>query len=109
MPDIYFRGGNIDYIRPNINDIFIVHKPDYSVVEKIDLLPWYQSYDKYDGMRIIITREGIDRGNTVHGAYWSGIFENVDKLLFECFDVNWLEKIDNYSDLDESTVNLFDF
>lgn len=108
MPDIFFRGGNRDYIRPNIDDIFIVHKPDYSVVEKIDLLPWYSSYDKYDGMRLRITGERIDRGNTVHGVYWNSIFENGDKLLLECFDVNWLEKVEEYEELCDTQVNFFD-
>lgn len=106
MADIFFRGGNRDYIRPEIDDIFILHKPDYNVIDKIDLLTWYHSYDKYDGMRLRITREGRDPGNTVHGVYWSGVFENGDKALFECFDINWFEKVHDYDELDDAQLNI---
>lgn len=108
MAYIFFRGGNRDYIRPEIDDIFILHKPDYNIVEKIEVLPWFSSYDKYDGMRLKITRERKDQGNTIHGSYWTGIFENGDKALFECFDINWFEKINEYEELDEMNVDFFD-
>lgn len=108
MADIFFRGGNIDYIRPEIDDIFILHKPDYNIVEKIEVLPWYSSYDKYDGMRLKITGERKDPGNTIHGSYWTGVFENGDKALFERFDINWFEKINEYEELDEIQVDFFD-
>jgi hypothetical protein len=108
MAYIYFRGGNRNYIRPDIFDTFILHKPDYSVVEKIDVLPWESLFDKYDGMKLRITGESKDFGNPIHGVCWSCIFENGDKLTLECLDVNWLEKVNDYEELDEMQIDFFD-
>ena len=106
---IVYRGRDKKYERPKIGDRYVIHK---SLVASVTESPGWISYmNKYDGCTIEITGECRDARNYVDHISWAA--QPVDKqYLFEpefYFNINWLEKIDNFSDLDESTVNFFDF
>lgn len=94
------------YKRPEIGERYIIHKP-YDIFESPS---WIDYMDKFDGITIeIIGRCGDDR-NIVDGYEWIAdpVYYKYNDIDYY-FNINWLEKIDNFSDLDESTVNFFDF
>ena len=105
---IVYRGRNKNYERPKIGDRYVIHKSLMTTV--IESPGWVSYMDKYDGCTIEITDEYRDERNYVDHIRWAA--HPVDKQYIDpvyYFNINWLEKIDNFSDLDESTVNFFDF
>lgn len=107
---IVYRGTKKDYERPKVGDRYVIRKSFMS--SKIESPGWVSYMDKYDGCTIEIIDEFRDARNPVDHISWAA--QPVDKQdrdldLTFYFNINWLEKIDNFSDLDESTVNFFDF
>jgi len=105
---IIYRGINKNYERPKIGDRYVIHKS--LVATPIESPGWVPNMNKYDGCTIEITDEYSDTRNYVDHIKWAA--QPVDELYNDTtyfFNINWLEKIDNFSDLDESTVNFFDF
>ena len=105
---IIYRGRNKNYERPKIGDRYVIHKS--LMATPTELPGWVPHMDKYDGCTIEITDEYRDARNYVDHIRWAA--QSVDKQYIDpiyYFNINWLEKIDNFSDLDESTVNFFDF
>lgn len=105
---IIYRGRDKNYERPKIGDRYVIHKS--LMTTAIESPGWVSYMDKYDGCTIEITDEYRDERNYVDHIRWAA--HPVDKQYIDpvyYFNINWLEKIDNFSDLDESTVNFFDF
>lgn len=105
---IVYRGTKKNYERPKIGDRYVIHKSFMST--RIESPGWVSYMNKYDGCTIEITGECRDARNYIDHISWTA--QLVDKQYIDTeyyFNINWLEKIDNFSDLDESTVNFFDF
>lgn len=105
---IVYRGTKKNYERPKVGDRYVIHKSLMST--RTESPGWISFMDKYDGCTIEITDENRDARNRVDHISW--VAQPVDKFYSDptyYFNINWLEKIDNFSDLDESTVNFFDF
>lgn len=105
---IVYKGEKKYYDRPKIGDRYVIHKSFMSTISESP--GWVPHMNKYDGCTIEITDEYRDERNYVDRISWAA--QPVDKPYSDptyFFNINWLEKIDNFSDLDESTVNFFDF
>ena len=104
---IVYRGTKKNYERPKVGDRYVIHKSFIST--RTESPGWVSPMDKYDGCTIEITDEYRDVRNCVDHISW--VAQPVDKPYSDStyfFNINWLEKIDNSVDLDESTVNFFD-
>lgn len=92
---------------PEIGERYIIHKPDDIYESPV----WVSSMDMFDGRTIQIIDTFTDqRGHYKYKYGWEADFTDIhyEGNTFY-FNINWLEKIDNLVDLDESTVNFFDF
>ena len=102
---IVYRGMDKFYNRPEIGERYVIHKP----ADIYESPSWIDYMDEYDGYTIEIINRCDDDRNKIDRCKW--IAEPVDYDYDDInyyFSINWLEKIDNSSDLDESTVNFFD-
>lgn len=112
MINIVFRDDG--FIKPNIGEKFIIHKPDNTHQRPT----WSTSMDMYDGTVIEIISEGEDP--CTRGKCWkskviykdgriTGLDTRVDKLAFLnsldfMFNYRWLEPISGicFDDIDDS-------
>lgn len=102
---IVYRGMDKFYNRPEIGERYVIHKP----ADIYESPSWISYMDIYDGYTIEIINRCDDDRNKIDRCKW--VAEPVDYDYDDInyyFSINWLEKIDNSSDLDESTVNFFD-
>lgn len=102
------HGGAVESlkIQPDIGERYIIHKPD----DLRESPTWVSPMDMFDGRTIQIIDTFVDpRGHLTYKYGWEA---DLTDIHYEghtfYFHINWLEKIDNFSDLDESTVNFFD-
>lgn len=102
---VVYRGTDKFYKRPEIGERYVIHKP----ADVYESPSWIDYMDKFNGYTIeIIDRCGDDR-NKIDKYNWIAepVYHEYNDINYY-FNISWLEKIDNFSDLDESTVNFFD-
>lgn len=68
--EIIYRGHDEHYLRPEIGDRYILHKPETNETPN-----WVMGMDKYDGDILLITCEYKDIGNPIDRKSWDAIVE----------------------------------
>ena len=102
--EIIYRGHNEHYLRPEIGDRYILHKP-----ENTNEMPnWVHGMDQYDGDIILITDECGDPGNRIDKKSWDAIVERTAERRGYLLNLKWLEKIEDYGELSDVELEITD-
>lgn len=102
--EIIYRGHNEHYLRPEIGDRYILHKPKNTS----EAPNWVMGMDKYDGDILLITDEYKDSGNPIDKKSWDSIVERTGERRGYLVNLKWLEKVNEYEELSDVRFEITD-
>lgn len=102
--EIIYRGHNEHYLRPEIGDRYILHKPENTS----ETPNWVDGMDKYDGDILLITDEYKDGRHPIDRKSWDSIVERTVDMRGYLVNLKWLEKVNEYEELSDFKFEIAD-
>ena len=103
--EIIYRGHNEHYLRPEIGDRYILHKPENTS----ETPNWVWGMDQYDGDILLITDEyNKDDRNPIDRKSWDSIVERTGERRGYLVNLKWLEKVNEYEELSDVRFEIAD-